>query len=619
VSSNLVLMTMNSDQTEILDKSWEYSTDAATQKSITSGSGDSSAKKIPSRRGHSSNYLDEILKNKSKKKTVNMNLSEQVQELNRRVSVLEDKLRQAPPLSEEDVYSINDNKEPLSTIRSDISTATKTALATVDQSLITSSPRNESIFREFRNGVLVLKNHNFAIFQCVLMLLAVIGLLAFGCRKFIEAHHSVNEKYKPFKVDGRDEYYRNEELKYELPLHFFWFEFGVVESDFMAEYEERFIEECNNTLTKCLNRYMEDVLNPTFAMIPTKQPTVTPTLSPTWSPSKSPTGSPTRSPTWMGEDSILIDDYYYPFPFNFEIGQDPDALTYFSLGWEYSAPVSAQCYMTTSDDGMVVVDKVGLQNLTLHLEEIGITLQNSSSATGIFGMLMRMEFANFKGYMSGKIMCDLYLDMEVLNESFSSFAKYDILFMVSRDEFQTGSAGITEYIRSVRKVWRRENDVIDQIYSYVFEESTFDGKSDFTAEVHLVDEMVNLDAMLNIEVYPYPTVVHYVSFDRYGYIDWLADMGGFYTLAFGCFFVVSTRITKLANRRDVFQRKHGILPAISLRHRNAEELSQLRSLVLAALGITEKAYFSGDFEKRLTIMRKSTLVRNCHNSGQNML
>merc|ERR1712142_1105242 len=105
--------------------------------------------------------------------------------------------------------------------------------------------------------------------------------------------------------------------------------------------------------------------------------------------------------------------------------------------------------------------------------------------------------------------------------------------------------------------------------------------------------------------------------ERYTYIDWLADMGGFYTLAFGCFFVFSTRITKLANRRDVFQRKHGILPAISLRHRNAEELSQLRSLVLAALGITEKAYFSGDFEKRLTAMHKSTIAMNFQNSLQN--
>jgi len=604
---------MTTDQTVTLDKAWEDSTDAAIQKSITSGDGDSSAKKIPSLRDNSSNPFEEISKNKSQTKTPKMNLSEQVQELNRRVSVLEDKLRRAS-FTEGEIHRLTDNEKPLSANSSDISLATKTALASVDQSLITSRPRNEGIFRECRNGVLVLRNHNFAIFQCVLMLIAVSGLLAFGCLQFIEAHKSANEKYKPFKVNGRDEYYRNEALKYELPLHYFWFEFAVVETDFMAVYEERFIEECNSTLTTCLNRYMVDVLNPTFATIPTKQPTVTPTLSPTWSPSKSPTISPTRSPTENGEQSVVDQNWVKPMI------TEGSVFSFYSLGeeWIYSAPVSAQCYMTTSDDGMVVTDKVGLQNLTLHLEEIGVTLQNRSSATDIFGMVMRMEFWNFD-YMSGKIMCDLYLDMEVLNESFSSFANFDILFMVSRDEFQTGSAGITEYIRSVRKVWRRENDVIDQIYSYVFEESTFDGKSDFTAEVHLVDEMVNMDAMLNIEVYPYPTVVHYVSFERYSYVDWLADMGGFYTLAFGCFFVFSTRITKLANRRDVFQRKHGILPAISLRHRNAEELSQLRSLVLAALGITEKAYFSGDFEKRLTIMRKSTLVRNFQNSRKNLL
>jgi len=612
---------MNPDQTVILDKAWECGKDAVTPKCITIGGGDSSAKKIPSLHDHPSNPLGEDLKNKSQTKTNKMNLSEQVLNLNRRVSVLEDKLRRVPSFSEEEVYSVKYTEQPLSAIRSDLSVATKTALASVDQSLITSRPRNESIFREFRNGILVLKNHNFAIFQCVLMLIAVLGLLAFGCIKFIDAHHSVNEKYKPFKVDGRDEYYRNEALKYELPLHYFWFDFSVVESDFNAVYEERFIEECNSTLIKCLNRYMQDVLNPKFATIPTKQPTVNPTLSPTWSPSESPTLSPTRWPTRKGE----LTAYFNTDPASMELEtwdeMAPDVFSWYIHGeeWIYRAPVSAQCYMTTSDDGMVATDKVGLQNLTLYLEEIGATLQNDSAATDIFGMLMRMEFANFDGYMSGKIMCDLYLDMEVLDEAFSNFTKYDIMFMVSREEFQTGSAGITEYIRSVRKVWRRENDVIDQIYSYVFEESTFDGKSDFTAEVHLVEEMVFQDAMLNIEVYPYPTVVHYVSFERYSYIDWLADMGGFYTLAFGFFFVVSTRITKLANRRDVFQRKHGILPAISLRHRNAEELTQLRSLVLAAFGITEQAYFSGDFEKRLTTIRKSTLARNFHNSRQNLM
>ena len=71
----------------------------------------------------------------------------------------------------------------------------------------------------------------------------------------------------------------------------------------------------------------------------------------------------------------------------------------------------------------------------------------------------------------------------------------------------------------MKKVWRSQNDLIDQVYSNVFGGTTFDGKSDFTSEMSLVDEVVSEDAMLNIEVYPYPTVVHFVSFDRYSYLD----------------------------------------------------------------------------------------------------
>ena len=185
--------------------------------------------------------------------------------------------------------------------------------------------------------------------------------------------------------------------------------------------------------------------------------------------------------------------------------------------------------------------------------------------------------------MSGKIKCDLYLEIDRFIEAFSSFATYDIEFTVSKEEFSLGTSGIKEYIRSMKKVWRLENDLIDHVYSYFFEETTFDGKSDFTAEMNLVGEVVSEDAMLNIEVYQYPTVVQYVSYERYSYLDWLADIGGFYTLIVGIFFLLSTRLTKLANRRYAFHRKQGILPTFSLSHRNAEELSALRSLVLTAL------------------------------------
>ena len=94
--------------------------------------------------------------------------------------------------------------------------------------------------------------------------------------------------------------------------------------------------------------------------------------------------------------------------------------------------------------------------------------------------------------------------------------------------------------------------MIDLVYSYVFEENTYDGESDFIAEVNLVDEAVDQDAMLNIEVYPYPTVMHYLSFERYSYVDWVADVGGFYTLVIAAFFILTSRIAKLANRRENF-------------------------------------------------------------------
>merc|ERR1719334_2556898 len=242
--------------------------------------------------------------------------------------------------------------------------------------------------------------------------------------------------------------------------------------------------------------------------------------------------------------------------------------------------------MTTSDGNSVVESMVGLQNLTLYLDEIGLEVKNSTYEKDIFGMLLRLEFLDFSGYMSGKVMCNINLEMDGILEAFSNFASFDILFMVSREEFSSGTTGFTEYIKSMKKVWRSQNNLMHQIYSYIFEETVFDGRSDFTAEMNLVDEVVLEDAMLNIEVYPYPTVVHYVSYDRDSYLDWLADMGGFYPLIVGVFFVLSTRLTKLANRRSAFHRKQGILPTFSLSHRNAEELSALRSLVLTAFGIT---------------------------------
>jgi len=515
-------------------------------------------------------------------------LRKQVEDLTLRVTILEKLVRNPFGFSKISLFGFGETEIGMAAITREISGAGKCALAVVDHNLITSKPRNAGIFSEFQHGIVVLKRYNFAILQCLLMFMAIAVLMTFGVLKFFDAHQSVNDLYKPYKVDGMDEYYRNEDLKYELPLHYFWFEFAVSETNFSVIYNQTFNQTCDTTLNACLFRYIEDFMNPSFALSPTDLPSRVPSSSTTFIPTKSPTSAPTLAstsrplPPRIGQSKLVsvVTDYT----------RDENI---------YNAPVSAECFMTTSSNETVMTETVGLRNLTLYLDEIGVNLQNESDVTDIFGMLMRLEFVNFKEHMSGKIMCDLYLEIERLEKALSGFALYDIMFMVSREEFNSGTIGITEYIQSMKKVWRRQNGLIDQIYSYVFEEKTFDGVSDFTAEGYLVDEYVDEDAMLNIEVYPYPTVLHYVSFHRYSYIDWLADVGGLYTLVIGIFFVFSTRITKLANRRDLFHRKQGILPVVSLSHRNAEEISGLRSLVMAAFGISEQEYFEIN-EQRMT-------------------
>ena len=83
----------------------------------------------------------------------------------------------------------------------------------------------------------VVKRYNFAMAQCLLIFVAAAALLTFGALKFMEAHDSVQDPYKPYKVDGRDEYFRNKELRYKLPIHYFLFEIGVNETDFYSFYE----------------------------------------------------------------------------------------------------------------------------------------------------------------------------------------------------------------------------------------------------------------------------------------------------------------------------------------------------------------------------------------------
>jgi len=102
---------------------------------------------------------------------------------------------------------------------------------------------------------------------------------------------------------------------------------------------------------------------------------------------------------------------------------------------------------------------------------------------------------------------------------------------------------------------------------------------------------------LKMKIIPPTTVTHYRSFYRYSYLNCLADIGGFYTLVAGLYFIAAPLLVKIANRGQLTYRARGILPAFSLSHRNAEELSALRSLLFAAVGITEDQYFSKMLEK----------------------
>merc|ERR1719233_1082642 len=120
----------------------------------------------------------------------------------------------------------------------------------------------------------------------------------------------------------------------------------------------------------------------------------------------------------------------------------------------YKSPVYANCMMTSSDNGTVNTIIVGLRNFTFFLDEIGVdTGSTDESLDMVFGLLLKLEFEDFNKYMSGKVMCDIYLVMEKFIEKLNDFATYDINFMVSRSVYDSGYAGVNNYLRSMKKIW----------------------------------------------------------------------------------------------------------------------------------------------------------------------
>jgi len=402
----------------------------------------------------------------------------------------------------------------------------------VDTHLITSRPRNQSLDADLRNCVRVLQRNKFATCQCYLMLVVLFGMVLFGLKQIMEVDESRDSQYKPFKVQGRDEYYRNEDLEYTLPKFYYTFHMEISTPLFYEVYTETFNKPCFSSLGNCLYHYMFASLNST-------------------------------------NNSVL----------------------------------SAQCSMTWINDGssMVFENTTDLSIISIYVDSIGddeaATIMTDQ--TKGFGMLIKMEFERIGSHLKGPLSCHLGLQMNKVSQILSRFSSFQVHFTVSRKDYKSGLLCYEKFIKSGRKVWTSEDFFLTKHFDYAYEETTFDGISDFEAEVS-VQTVKTEESMLRIDVRPFPTIVHYASFSKYSYLDWLADMGGLYAIAIGFFLFMATRFATCANRGNAFLSALGILPAFSLPHRNAEELAGLRLIVLAGLGITEKEYFGEEFQAKLT-------------------
>merc|ERR1719334_3043763 len=260
----------------------------------------------------------------------------------------------------------------------------------------------------------------------------------------------------------------------------------------------------------------------------------------------------------------------------------------------------------TNGSSMVFEETTDLRIFLIYVDAIGNeeVATNTTDQTKGFGMLTKMEFERIGSHMKGPLSCHLRLQMNKVSQMLSKFSTFYVHFTVSRKDYESGLLCYEKFIKSSRKVWSSDDFFLTKHFDYAYEETTFDGISDFEAEVS-VQVAETQDSVLTIDDRPFPTIVHYVSFSNYSYLDWLADMGGLYAIAIGLFLFLATRVARYANRGKAFFNAQGILPVLSLPHRNAEELAGLRLIVLAGLGITEKEYFGEEFQAKLTNFKRT--------------
>lgn len=280
-------------------------------------------------------------------------------------------------------------------------------------------------------------------------------------------------------------------------------------------------------------------------------------------------------------------------------------LSYLNDFRDQNEMISANCSMhyIDSDNGTLTTEVYKLNSNDHYIDELGInTRLEARHVVDSFGFLWRMGFEDIDNYMKGKLMCEVHLDIEVLDKMLLSFAEYDIYFLVSRDNYDSGTIVMENYIRAMKLMVKRNREHNGTtVFNYIYAETTLDGVSDFQAEVYMEYTRPEGHELI-VETYPYPIVVQYQSYENYGIQDWVADFGGFSTLFESLFLFGAIGVIKLTNRDKKFVKSFGILPSFSRIYRNAEEMAELRLMILTCMGMNEEQYGDKMFVKAFTTM-----------------
>jgi len=129
-----------------------------------------------------------------------------------------------------------------------------------DPNVITAMARNEGIVAEILRCFRVIKIHRFATLQSLLLFMIVTAMVSFGIIQVLQVDESDDSLYKPFKIQSLDAFYKNEELEYTIPKHYFLLQLQGSVSDILKFYNGTFNETCEETVDRCLAKWMNVVL-----------------------------------------------------------------------------------------------------------------------------------------------------------------------------------------------------------------------------------------------------------------------------------------------------------------------------------------------------------------------